>query len=82
MQRQLARNYVRPIVRILLFMTSYVMQCERMFREGCTQIFRANNIYVCVSQPDLLDYRGYIKNLSTMFPRPELGLQMLRDFQV
>jgi len=73
---------MRPIVRVLLFMTSRLVQCERVLCEGGAQAFRAYNIHVCMSQPDLFDYHWYIENLPAMFSGIELSLQMLRELQV
>jgi hypothetical protein len=63
-------------------MTGNLMQCERVFGEGGAQSFRADNIHVRMSQPDLFDYRWYIENLSSVFSGPELRLQMLCDLQI
>ena len=73
---------MRPVVRMLLFMASHFVQCERVLCEGGAQSFRADNIHVRMSKPDLFDYRWYIENLSAMFSGPELRLQMLRILQV
>ncbi len=46
------------------------------------QFFRADNIHMCMSQPDLFDHHWYIGNLPTVFSGIELSLQMLRHLQV
>jgi hypothetical protein len=71
-----------PPVRVLFFMASHLVQCERVLCEGGAQSFRADDIHVCMSQPDLFDCHGYIGNLLTMFSGIELSLQMLRDLKV
>jgi hypothetical protein len=63
-------------------MTGHLVQCERVLCEGSAQFFRADNIHMCTSQPDLFDYHWYIGNLPTMFSGIELSLQMLRNLQI
>src|SRR6266550_5389782 len=63
-------------------MTSDLIQCERVFCEGGAQAFRADNIHVCMSQPDLFDYHSYVRYFFTVLSGIELSLQMLGDLKV
>ena len=63
-------------------MTSYLVQCNRVLFERSAQSFRADNLHLRLSQPDLFDQHWYIGNLPTMLSGIESSLQMLRDFQV
>ena len=63
-------------------MTSHLIQCERMLCERGAQSFRADDIHVRMSQPDLFDYHGYIGNLFAMLSGIELSLQMLGNLKV